>query len=315
MVVIKAAATSFLHARPFQCQASTITTSPTKSVSSSSSSASQHQHQHLHQGQQDSGRIIRSRLLHRLGIHQKQSPSKAEIRCIRSKEINYHTNPLLSPYSAPFLQPLRGESTTASSIHSSSNTISTTIIKNNININSNDKNSATITPDHSSKRPIRRRSTIRRIRFDDNVSVVPIPSRHKYSNRIKQAYWRDGKEIQECAERNRYEYASEGWKWESVFEEDEMYVDRSTGELVHPCWIEGYNNNNEEEEEEADVEEELDEESYHHDHDEEDEEMEIVDIIEVRYWKEKESSSPSSLPSFFDMDRPMLKRGGSVLPS
>jgi hypothetical protein len=304
MVVIKAAATSF-YARPFQCQASIITTSPTKSVSSSSSSSSsQHQHQGL---QQDGGRIIRSRLLHRLGIHQKQSPnnSKAEIRCIR-KEINYHTNPLLSPYSAPFLQPLRGESITTASMHSS-NTISTTII--NSNINNNDKNSATIiTPDHS-KRSIRRRSTIRRIRFDDNVLVVPIPSRHKYSNRIKQAYWRDGKEIQECAERNRYEYASEGWKWESVFEEDEMYVDRSTGELVHPCWIEGYSNNNEEEE---DVEEELDEESYHHNHDDEDEEMELVDINEVNDCKEEEEEESSS---FFDMDRPMLKRGGSVLPS
>jgi hypothetical protein len=299
MVVIKAAATSF-YARPFQCQASTITTSPTKSVSSSSQQ---------HQCQQDGGRIIRSRLLHRLGIHQKQSPnnSKAKIRCIR-KEINYHTNPLLSPCSAPFLQPLRGESTT-SSMHSS-NTLSTTIINNN-NINNNDKNSATITPDHS-KRPIRRRSTIRRIRFDDNVLVVPIPSRHKYSNRIKQAYWRDGKEIQECAERNRYEYASEGWKWESVFEEDEMYVNPSTGELVHPCWIEGYNNNNNNNEEEEDAEEESDEESYHHDHDDEDEEMEIVDINEANNCKEEEEDESSS---FFDMDRPMLKRGSSVLPS
>jgi hypothetical protein len=289
MVVIKAAATSF-YARPYPCQASTITTSSTKSMSS----------YQQHQGQgQDGGRVIRSRLLHRLGIHKKQSssPSSAEIHCIRN-EIKYHTNPLLSPYHAPFLQPLRGESTT-SSLHISSNTIATTINKRN----NNDKNSAATITDHNNRRPTRRRSsTIRRIRFDDNVLVIPIPSRHKYSNRIKQAYWRDRKEIQEIAEKNRYEYASEGWKWESVFEEDEMYVDPSTGELVHPCWIEEYSNKNEEDEDE---EEESDEELYHHDNDDDEEEMDNCEEEE----EEKESSS------FFDMDRPMLKRGDSVRPT
>lgn len=76
-----------------------------------------------------------------------------------------------------------------------------------------------------------------RIHFNTDVTVVPIPSRHDYSDRIKKFLWSNGQEIQENAERNRVEFATEGWDWHSVLEDDEMYVDASTGELVHPCWF------------------------------------------------------------------------------
>jgi hypothetical protein len=68
--------------------------------------------------------------------------------------------------------------------------------------------------------------------------VVPIPSRHSYSKRIKQAFWMDGAEIRETAERNRYEFASEGWDFHQVLEDEDMYVDMVTGQLVHPVWVE-----------------------------------------------------------------------------
>jgi hypothetical protein len=77
-----------------------------------------------------------------------------------------------------------------------------------------------------------------RIQFNNDVKVVQIPSRHEYSNRIKKFLWSNGNEISENAERNRVEYASEGWDWHTVLEDDEMYVDANTGELVHPCWFE-----------------------------------------------------------------------------
>lgn len=34
------------------------------------------------------------------------------------------------------------------------------------------------------------------------------------------------------------EYEYEGWDWNLVLEDDEMYVDSSTGDLVHPVWLE-----------------------------------------------------------------------------
>lgn len=78
----------------------------------------------------------------------------------------------------------------------------------------------------------------RSIQFENEVLVVPIPSRHEYSNRIRKFLWMGVEEISENAERNRAEYASEGWDWHKVLEDDEMYVDSESGELVHPIWLE-----------------------------------------------------------------------------
>lgn len=91
----------------------------------------------------------------------------------------------------------------------------------------------------------------RRIQFNSNVMVVPIPSRHAYSKRIKQAFWMGGAEIQANAERNRYEFASEGWDFHQVLEDEDFYVDTSTGQLVHPCWVE-----DEEDDDDADYDDE-----------------------------------------------------------
>jgi uncharacterized protein (UPF0333 family) len=77
-----------------------------------------------------------------------------------------------------------------------------------------------------------------RIQFSTNVEVVPIPSRHSYSNRIKKFMYSNSTEIRENAERNVREFEFEGWDWHLVLEDDEMYVDSSSGELVHPVWFE-----------------------------------------------------------------------------
>eukprot|EP00980_Cylindrotheca_fusiformis_P000315 scaffold73_cov118-Cylindrotheca_fusiformis.AAC.11 len=78
----------------------------------------------------------------------------------------------------------------------------------------------------------------RSIKFDDMVRVVCIPTRHEYSNRLKKFLWQDWEEIQENARRNRREFEAEGWDWHTVLEDDDMYVDATTGELIHPCWFE-----------------------------------------------------------------------------
>lgn len=76
------------------------------------------------------------------------------------------------------------------------------------------------------------------MRFDDDVLVVPIPSRHAYSDRIRRTIWRNASELRDIVDRNRYEYTFEGWESSKVLEDDDMYVDVATGEKVHPCWVE-----------------------------------------------------------------------------
>jgi hypothetical protein len=76
-----------------------------------------------------------------------------------------------------------------------------------------------------------------RIAFMDEVEVVPIPTRHEYSDRIKSKIWSNRHELQENAERNAVEFASEGWNWRTVTEDEGMYICSASGELVHPAWV------------------------------------------------------------------------------
>lgn len=62
-----------------------------------------------------------------------------------------------------------------------------------------------------------------RITFQEDVEVMPIPTRYEYSDRIKSRIWSNRHELQENAERNAIEFASEGWNWQTVTEDDGMY--------------------------------------------------------------------------------------------
>ena len=85
-------------------------------------------------------------------------------------------------------------------------------------------------------------STRRRrgLTFNDTVTVVPIPKRQEYSKRVRDRLWVNAQDLQVQAQRNALEFASEGWDWQNVFEDDSMYIDAVTGEKVHPvhCEIE-----------------------------------------------------------------------------
>jgi hypothetical protein len=76
-----------------------------------------------------------------------------------------------------------------------------------------------------------------RIAFVNEVDVMPIPTRHEYSDRIKSRIWSNRYELQENAERNAVEFAAEGWKWDQVVEDEGMYICSASGELVHPAWV------------------------------------------------------------------------------
>jgi len=163
---------------------------------------------------------IRLRLLNSLGIEPKQSIQK-RIRQKATAElrpINY-----FKTVSAPFLQPLkdsisapRATSTFSSSIFLDSQVSQTKALQSNRNKDQQNWN----------------------VRFDDDVLVVPIPSRHAYSDRMKKTIWRDAGELRDIVNRNRYEYTFEGWDSSMVLDDDDMYVDIATGEKVHPCWVE-----------------------------------------------------------------------------
>ena len=176
---------------------------------------------------------IRRRLLHKLGIEPKQSIQK-RIRPKPVKEL--HSINYFKTVSAPFLQPLQDSigvppptSTVSSSFFSSVSPIKPKENPNPSKINVD----------------LTKSSQQSHIRFNDDVLVVPIPSRYAYSDRIKKTIWRDADELREIVNRNRYEYTFEGWDSSKVLEDNDMYVDIATGEKVHPCWVETSNDGDE----------------------------------------------------------------------
>jgi len=78
----------------------------------------------------------------------------------------------------------------------------------------------------------------RRLKFNEEVSVMPIPMRTDYSHRVRERLWNDADAILLNAQRNAMEFASEGWDWRTVTEDEYMYRDASSGELIHPVHME-----------------------------------------------------------------------------
>lgn len=81
-------------------------------------------------------------------------------------------------------------------------------------------------------------SRSRKLSFNEDVAVCPIPMRNEYSKRIKDKLWSSPEEMMLNAHRNSVEFAAEGWDWRSAMEDENMYRSVQTNELIHPVHVE-----------------------------------------------------------------------------
>uniref|UniRef100_A0A6V2MXM8 Uncharacterized protein n=1 Tax=Ditylum brightwellii TaxID=49249 RepID=A0A6V2MXM8_9STRA len=74
----------------------------------------------------------------------------------------------------------------------------------------------------------------RKVSFKTTVSILPIPTRFDYSDRIKAVLWSSHQEINLNMNRNKIEFSSENWDWRQAVEDREMIICVETGERIHP---------------------------------------------------------------------------------
>jgi len=77
----------------------------------------------------------------------------------------------------------------------------------------------------------------RGVHFHDQVEVRFVPLHSDYSQRVRQKYWNNAQELWEMAARNSIEYASEGYDFRNVVEEENFT--RWGGQLIHPAHVQG----------------------------------------------------------------------------
>mmetsp|Transcript_9334 Transcript_9334/g.13604 ORF Transcript_9334/g.13604 Transcript_9334/m.13604 type:complete len:261 (+) Transcript_9334:417-1199(+) len=80
------------------------------------------------------------------------------------------------------------------------------------------------------------------VTFQCTQSVIPIPELSEYSEGERMRVWGDPDEVYSNKERNKIEFAAEGWNWRNVIEEDEMIMNPKTGDKIHPVHLRDINN-------------------------------------------------------------------------
>lgn len=83
----------------------------------------------------------------------------------------------------------------------------------------------------------KRSKSKRKVSLRNDVAVVPIPMRGEYPDRVKERLWSSASELYLNAARNSIEFASEGWNWRNVTEDENMIICNSSGEMIHPVHL------------------------------------------------------------------------------
>jgi hypothetical protein len=73
----------------------------------------------------------------------------------------------------------------------------------------------------------------RSVSFDDAVAIRFIPARFQYPLEIRKDLWGSKEDMIYSVRRNAAEFAAEGWNWQRVVEDHEMFRG-DNGELIHP---------------------------------------------------------------------------------
>ncbi|KAG7345323.1 hypothetical protein IV203_032854 [Nitzschia inconspicua] len=187
----------------------------------------------------------RTRLLNRLGLFQ-QPPTTAAGRrrypssAFSGQQIDFskttlHPSLVRNGGRAPVLKPAIVTNDNNTTKDDQNDNKDVVVVENNNTIHNRDNKAASDSDECSTDKNKDTDST--KVKFNDTVDIVSIPSRHQFSNRIKNVYWSNRYELQENAERNILEYEYEGWDYDKVVLDDEMYVDVNTGALIHPCHL------------------------------------------------------------------------------
>lgn len=177
----------------------------------------------------EEARIIRSRLLNKLGIHSDEYISKStpvataaeqrRIRMLRHLGVGHSTTLVNPPDGSVARNPFNGALPHFEPLKQVRPSSLRRLRMNRANRENGNKEG-------------------RHVIFHDEVSVIDIPMRSEYSKRIRSCMWNSLSDLNENMERNSTEFAAEGWNWESVLEDEGMYIDATSGELVHPVHVE-----------------------------------------------------------------------------
>lgn len=76
----------------------------------------------------------------------------------------------------------------------------------------------------------------RKVSLHNDVAVMPIPSRTEYSSLVKERLWSSANDLYRNAVRNSIEFASEGWNWRTVADDEQM-IRSPSGERIHPIHL------------------------------------------------------------------------------
>lgn len=76
------------------------------------------------------------------------------------------------------------------------------------------------------------------VHFGTSVSVRRIPSRFDYAESVRADLWSSLRDIRENALRNEAEFSFDGAQWRHCSEEDDFFLDKRSGSLIHPAHVE-----------------------------------------------------------------------------